>query len=110
MVSRNENGTSLPSAILTLNMSAAAWNGVSVKGRKIFSFFAQLVFMSGNYQIFHVSTIFDNEQFKFCLSLSPSYSTTILLRAAGEEETVPWELPRTFYDIIVPHQHHNFTK
>ena len=32
VVARNENGTSLPSAILTLNMSQQAWNGVTIKG------------------------------------------------------------------------------
>ena len=45
VVSRNENGTSLPSSVLTLNISEAAWNGVNIKGsqltdtnRKLFRF------------------------------------------------------------------------
>ena len=33
VVSRNDQGTSLPSSILTLNVSKEAWNGVAVQGR-----------------------------------------------------------------------------
>ena len=32
VVSRNENGTSLPSSVLTLNISESAWNGVNIQG------------------------------------------------------------------------------
>ena len=35
VVSRNENGTSLPSSVLTLNVSEAAWNGVNIKGSQL---------------------------------------------------------------------------
>ena len=38
VVSRNENGTSLPSSILTLNMSKAAWNGIEIQGKIIIFF------------------------------------------------------------------------
>ena len=47
VVSRNENGTSLPSSILTLNMSKAAWNGITIQGKVIICLHAFLLAPKG---------------------------------------------------------------
>ena len=62
VVSRNENGTSLPSSILTLNVSESAWNGVTVKGIVQFKLF----WISRHFRCVK-KRIDNNDSFKFSM-------------------------------------------